>query len=259
MIRIGLCSITFRALGVERIVALAADTGLESIEWGGDVHVPPGDVVTARRVARVTADAGLISCSYGSYFRAGVEEDFAPVLDAASALGVDRIRVWAGRIGSADADDTHRAGVTDRLRAAAAAASERGVSLALEFHGRTLADTPAATLRLLADVDHPALFTYWQPTVGAADDEAVDEYRALADRVSAAHVFSWWPHTERLRLSERTPLWQSFFTAAFTMPTPPKDALLEFVLGDNPAVLAREVRALRSFRDAGFATLGSTP
>ncbi len=48
-IRAGLCSVTFRALPPERIVALAAAAGLDVIEWGGDVHVPPGRSDTRRR------------------------------------------------------------------------------------------------------------------------------------------------------------------------------------------------------------------
>ena len=41
-IRPGLCSITFRDLSVDDVVALAADAGLAGIEWGADRHVPPG-------------------------------------------------------------------------------------------------------------------------------------------------------------------------------------------------------------------------
>ena len=41
-IRPGLCSITFRDLAVDDVVALAAEAGLAGIEWGADRHVPPG-------------------------------------------------------------------------------------------------------------------------------------------------------------------------------------------------------------------------
>ena len=249
-IRIGLCSITFRALQQAQIVTFAAQAGLESIEWGADVHVPPGDATAARRAATLTEDAGLVACSYGSYYRATAGEDFAPVLDSASELGVDRIRVWAGTSGSAQSSDADRAVVTGSLRAAAEAAFERGVSLALEFHGGTLADSAAATQRVLDEVAHPGLGAYWQPTVGAADETAVAEYRTLADRVSAVHVFSWWPRTERLPLSAREGLWRAFFAAASDAGTPPRDALLEFVPDDDARQLAVEAGTLRRYRDA---------
>ncbi|PRA80326.1 sugar phosphate isomerase/epimerase [Microbacterium sp. MYb66] len=249
-IRPGLCSVTFRELAPEQIIALAADAGLEAIEWGGDVHVPPGDVVRAAEVARATADAGLAVASYGSYFRAGADEPLTPVLDAAQALGADRVRVWAGRTGSDAATEADGAAVVARLQAAASEAEARGIGLALEFHSGTLADTAPATLRLLAAVGSPALSTYWQPTVAASVETALAEYRLLAPHTSAVHVFSWWPERDRLPLRARDALWTRFAAAARAEASPPRDALLEFVPGDDPALLAGEAAALREYLGA---------
>lgn len=242
MIRPGLCSVTFRQLAAEEVVARAASAGLEVIEWGGDVHVPPGDAERAAEVAAATTDAGLAVCSYGSYFRAGADEALMPILDSATALAADRVRIWAGRTGSAEASPQHYAQIVARLRDAVAEASERGIALALEFHRRTLADTPAATLRLLADV--PGLSTYWQPTVDAPDEIALAEYEQVAAHTSAVHVFSWWPFDTRLRLAERASLWHPLFATASAQPVPPRDALLEFVVDDDPALLPAEAAAL---------------
>lgn len=245
-IRPGLCSVTFRALTPDQIVELSATAGLEVIEWGGDVHVPAGDVARAAQVAQVTTDAGLAVCSYGSYFRAEPDEELTPILDSAEALGADRVRIWAGRLGSADADPSHWSAVVERLQAAASEAGERGVSLALEFHSGTLADTAPTTLQLLADVGAENLSAYWQPTVAASDDEALGEYDAIAAHVSAAHVFSWWPLKERQPLLAREQLWRRFFAAASAVPAPPRDALIEFVAGDDPDLLAGEAASLRA-------------
>lgn len=249
-IRPGLCSVTFRSLDPSQVVELAADAGLEVIEWGGDVHVPPGDVDRAARVAELTADAGLESCSYGSYFRAGPEEPLTLILDSAEALGVDRVRVWAGSIGSDEASPEVWNSTISRLRDAADEADARGMGLALEFHSGTLADTAPTTLRLLDEVGSRALSTYWQPTVGAAVDTVLAEYRALAAHTGAAHVFSWWPTHERLPLRARDALWTRFFGEALAAPHPPRDALLEFVPGDDPALLRGEAAALRSYLSA---------
>ena len=246
-IRPGLCSVTYRQLDPAAIAALAADAGLQVIEWGGDVHVPLGDATRAAEVARITADAGLTVCSYGSYFRAQAGEDIAPVLDSAEALGADRIRVWAGRTGSADATAAERTMVIDALADAAEQAGRRGISLALEFHSGTLADDAEQTMRVLDEVARPHLATYWQPTVAAPDAVAVAEYERIADRVSAVHVFSWWPTVERLPLTARDGLWRAFFAAATAAPVPPRDALLEFVPDDDPAALVAEARALRGY------------
>lgn len=243
MIRPGLCSVTFRQLAPAQVVELSAAAGLEAIEWGGDVHVPPGDPERAVEVARATTDAGLAVCSYGSYFRSGADEQITPILDSAAALGADRVRIWAGRVDSKDATPEEYAQIAARLRDAVAEAAERGIVLALEFHRRTLADTPAATLRLLADA--PGLTTYWQPTVDAPDAVALTEYDALAAHTSAVHVFSWWPFDRRLRLDERESLWHPLFAAAAAQPAPPRDALIEFVPDDDPALLAPEAATLR--------------
>src|SRR6218665_1791281 len=149
-IRPGLCSVTFRALAPEAIVELAAAGRLEAIEWGGDGHVPPGDATRAAQVAQMTTDAGLAVASYGSYFRAGVDESLTPILDSAAALGTDRVRIWAGSIDAADATDADWGGTVDRLRSAASEAGRRGIALALEFHAGTLAATAPSTLRLLS-------------------------------------------------------------------------------------------------------------
>src|SRR5690606_16413542 len=218
-------------------------------EWGGDVHVPAGDPERAVQVAQATTDAGLAVCSYGSYFRAGADEALTPILDSAEALGAGRVRIWAGRVDSADATPQQYAEVVARLRDAVAEASDRGIALALEYHRGTVADNPDAVLRLLADVASSALSTYWQPSVGAADAVALAEFDALAAQTSAVHVFSWWPRTERLRLHERGALWQALFTAASAASSPSRDALLEFVPDDDPALLAAEAATLRGWLD----------
>ncbi|QMU98582.1 TIM barrel protein [Microbacterium esteraromaticum] len=249
MIRPGLCSVTYRRLAPERVVELTRDARLEVIEWGGDVHVPPGDVARAAEVAAATTDAGLAVCSYGSYFRSGADEPLTPILDSAEALGADRVRIWAGSVDSRDATPEQYAQIVSRLRDAVDEASERGIALALEFHRRTVADTPEATLRLIGDV--PGLTTYWQPTVDAPDRVALAEFDALAAHTSAVHVFSWWPFDQRLRLDERDSLWHPLFAAAAAQPAPPRDALIEFVPDDDPAVLASEAVTLRRWIAGG--------
>lgn len=247
-IRPGLCSVTFRQLEPAQVADVAARAGLEAVEWGGDLHVPPGDPERAAEVAELTRDAGLAVASYGSYFRSVADESLTPILDSASALGADRVRIWAGHVDSADASPEEYAGIAARLRDAVAEASARQISLALEFHRGTIADNPDAVLRLLGDV--PGLTTYWQPTVDAPDAVALEEYDRVAAHTSAVHVFSWWPFAERLRLAERASLWEPLFAAAHAQPAPPRDALLEFVPDDDPALLASEAATLRRWLGA---------
>ena len=59
MLNTGLVSVTFRDKTPEEIISAVKQCGLEGIEWGGDVHVLPGDVSRAREIRHLTEQAGL--------------------------------------------------------------------------------------------------------------------------------------------------------------------------------------------------------
>ena len=255
MIRPGLCSVTFRSLSADRLIELAADAGLECIEWAGDAHVPPGDTVTASRARELTEQAGLAVASYGSYLRfEGSDVEFSAELEgvvaSARALGAARIRVWAGSRGSADVAAQDRARIVRRIQEFADGAAEHGLDVGLEFHGRTLTDEIGSTLRLLDEVGRPNLLSYWQPHQGAPSADALETLRQVLPRTSTVHVFSWWPTHERHPLADRADLWREAFDVLAAEGSD-RDALLEFIPGDDPAVLAREAETLRSLIAAG--------
>ncbi|MGH3646042.1 MAG: sugar phosphate isomerase/epimerase family protein [Micromonosporaceae bacterium] len=243
--RPGLCSVTYRGVAAGEVLRVAAEAGLRTIEWGGDVHAPPSDPVRLEQVRQATLAHGLTVASYGSYFRAGPHgsAEFRPVLAAAVALGAPRIRIWAGNLGTDQVDDTGARAVVARTRDAAALAAEHGVELGYEFHRNTLTDSVDATLRLLDAVDAPNVTTYWQPPVGVPAEDAVAGLARLRGRVCALHVFSWWPDTHRLPLADRADLWRAAFAEAAGN-RPELDALLEFVPDDDPELLASESATL---------------
>ncbi|MGO1258282.1 MAG: sugar phosphate isomerase/epimerase family protein [Brachybacterium sp.] len=257
MIRPGLCSVTFRDLDVETVIGHAQTAGLECIEWAGDAHVPPGDAAAARRARELTEQAGLAVASYGSYLRfEGSEDEIRAegdaVIAASRELGAPRIRVWAGRTGSADVPAEGRALITRRIQQFADRAAEHGIDVGLEFHGRTLTDEIGSTLRLLGEIDRATVLSYWQPHQGMATPEALETLREVLPRTSTIHVFSWWPTNERLPLSQRAELWRDAF-AILAAEGSDRDALLEFVPADDPSLLRREADSLRHLIEAGEA------
>ncbi|MEO3810689.1 TIM barrel protein [Sphaerisporangium sp. B11E5] len=249
----GLCSVTYRALPPERVVALAADAGLAHIEWGQDVHVPFGDEGRAHRVGEATRAAGLSVSALGSYYRAGAIPDpgddervWRRVVAAAHALGAPRIRVWAGTLSSAAASPAARRRTIDALERCAATAAP--LTVATEFHSGTLTDTAASARAMLDAV--PALRTYWQPPNGVPDPEALDGLRAVLDRVDAVHAFSWWPTPgDRHPLDHRAALWRDV-ARILAATGRPMSVSLEFVPGDDPAVLPAEAASLRRHLDS---------
>lgn len=255
MIRPGLCSVTFRELDVETVVRHAAAAGLACIEWAGDAHVPPADLDAATHARTLTERAGLAVASYGSYLSfTGADWDVRVegqgVIAAARALGAPRIRVWATRTGSAETSAEDRARTVGRIREFADRAGEHGLDVGLEFHGRTLTDEITSTLRLLDEIGRDNVLSYWQPHQDMPAEEALETLRQVLSRTSTIHAFSWWPSHERLPLAERSELWEQAF-AILAAEGSDRDALLEFVPGDDPEVLLREADTLRTLITAG--------
>ncbi len=241
---LGLTSVTFRKLAAQEIISRAAAAGLAGIEWGSDVHVPPHDLENARRVGEETRKAGLTVTSYGTYYRLGCGQDFAPYLDVAEALGAPLLRLWAGTKGSADTDgDTRCAWVEDARRCADMAAA-RGLIVGFEYHPVTLTDEGASAVRLMREIDHPVCRLYWQPEFAKSADAIVEGLLSVRPYLAAFHVFCWNPDHSRRPLADGIARWRSWLELVPEARDLP--CLIEFVPGDDPAILCREVDALRA-------------
>ena len=236
----GLVSVTFRQLAVEEIGALATECGLQAVEWGGDVHVPPGDFAAARRAL----DTGLKVAAYGSYYRAGVSDrgELAAILETAAELDAPFVRVWAGTAGSAECP--YRGPVIEALQHAVEHADAMGTRIALEYHRNTLTDTLESAVQLLDEVD--GVVPYWQPSGGQDVFSAVHEVRTLEP--VTAHVFSWGPggYQDRLPLSARRDMWKPVLTE-LARDGIERNALLEFVLDDSPEQFREDAKTLLSY------------
>jgi 3-dehydroshikimate dehydratase len=261
-IRPGLCSITLRQLSVGDVVDLCIRAGVAGVEWGADVHVPPGDADAARDTRSRCRDAGIEVVSYGSYFGmqdrdpGAARRDTALVLDTAEALGAPMVRIWTelGVEPGAPADD--RARVRDRTAAFAATAATRGLVVALEFHPGCLTHTAASALALLDDIDAPNLLTHWQPDPVLAPAAAHSELRSVLPRLAHLHTFSWGPDgiDERHALADGEALWRPVLedAAVARLPEPlrARFALCEYVRDDDPEQLVTDVATLRRWLDA---------
>jgi len=262
MIRPGLVSITFRQLSPAEIVDLAARSGLEAVEWGGDVHVPHGDLAAARRAAAITRAAGLAVAAYGSYYRVAEEDQppFETILETAVELGADLIRVWAGSRGSADADDAFRGRVAGETRRIADLAAAENIRIVYEWHGGTLTDTTESGVALLRAVGHGNVGTYWQPPGGMTIEQCLGAVDAVAQWLGGLHVFAWHRETgERLPMSDGRDRWPKYLARAAATAKRDMYALLEFVPDNDPAVLPRDAATLRRWLGAAGAADRSRP
>jgi 3-dehydroshikimate dehydratase len=246
----GLVSITFRQLSAQEIVSLVKEAGLKGIEWGGDIHVPHGEVETAKEVLAMTGEAGLEVSAYGSYYRAGDEgpETFEGVLACAVALETKILRVWIGRKGSAEADDEYRQRIYADCRRISNMSSDAGIELACEWHGNTLTDTAESASALFEAVDHPAFNTYWQSRNKTSREFSLGDMDAAMSRLVGLHMFNWDAESGgREPLAGGWAEWKEYLTKARSAPRG-KDtdmyAQLEFVKDDEPRQFIEDARTL---------------
>jgi 3-dehydroshikimate dehydratase len=250
MIYGGLVSITFRKLAPREIVDLVVESGLQGIEWGGDIHVPHGDVSKARTVRVMTEDAGLQISAYGSYYRVGYEDPcpFEAVLESTVALGTSIVRVWAGRVGTDAADEETWERVIKDSRRIGDLAAEAGVTVVYEFHGGTLTDTNASARSLLERVGHKDVQTYWQPPRGADLGTCLEGLEGIMPWLTHVHVFSWREPEQRgpairLPLADGEDAWSHFLPV---IASSGRDcfAEIEFVRDDDPAQFLEDAATL---------------
>lgn len=248
MLKTGLVSITFRMLSCDEIIDVAQRAGLDAVEWGGDVHVPHGDVELAAIVGRKTVEAGLTVSSYGSYFRPGQKPQkigMADVVETAKALKAPLIRVWAGDRGSSKAKEKVWKRVLLESRRIADMAADNGIRVAYEFHGNTLTDTNESAAELLRRVDHPNVGVYWQPPSRTELEYCIDGIRLLGPHLANIHAFSWHEESgERLPLSGREDKWRRLLKEISEIPGD-RYILLEFVKGESKEQLLEDAVTLK--------------
>ena len=241
-VKVALTSVTFRRKTPEEILALAARCGVELMEWGGDIHVPAGDLRAASRVRTLSKQAGVGLFSYGSYYKLLSGMDPTPWLESAATLGATVMRIWAGdpRKGLYDPCEEEFLRATGELEAVCEAAARYDLMIALEKHRNTLTQDPQTARRLLEAVGRANLRSYWQPNPELDTNQNVDAIRMLKRWIVNVHVFAWTSDNMRLPLKAQAEAWQSYVQELGEMPY-----TLEFVKDDSEEQLIQDVATLR--------------
>ncbi|MEK0316183.1 sugar phosphate isomerase/epimerase family protein [Cohnella sp. 56] len=196
-----LCSISFRheLVSFGELIDYAAAAGFDGIElWG--VHGRALLRSRPQELPRMLDDMnarGLGISMVSDYADLLAPDDRLPellqrweeLLDMAQAFRTRHIRLFAGSRPSVAADERDWSRCAERLRELARIAAEQGVSIVIETHPDTLADTLQSTLRLLRDTNHSHVrinldfLHLWES--GTAPLEA---YRALSEWTVNFHV-----------------------------------------------------------------------
>ena len=191
-VKYNICSISFRheMVSFRELIRFAHDVGFSGIElWG--VHARSLKHAHRANVAEVVEELnaqGLCVSMISDYVDLhAASAAYSSVLDKLDGLialcrefGTDKIRIFAGSRSSASATPVEWQLAVKRLRQMAQRTEEHGIRLVIETHPETYADSLASTMRLLAEVDHPALrvnvdfLHLWE-----AGDDLLPAYRAL--------------------------------------------------------------------------------
>lgn len=253
----GLVSITFRQLSAEQIIELVRKAGLDSIEWGGDVHVPHGNLERAREVALMTRDAGLEVACYGSYYHCGGVKDQEPdpveVVETAKALDAPLIRCWAGIKGSSETSPDERHRIIEDAHAVMDYAQAADIDVCFEYHGGSLTDEVGSFRQLVGEIERENFKTLWQPCQYHTPEERIEGLKIALPALANLHVFQWVQEGRqvvRRPLAEGREEWADYLRIVDrNMKAEDTDhgLLLEFVQDDDPEVFKADAATLRSW------------
>lgn len=168
---VGFCSLSALDRPLAAAAAAARAAGCDGLEvTARPPHLNPGaGTDAARRAGRAVRDEGLEVLAYGSYLgRFGEVGDDVPAREVAlaSAMGAPLLRVWAEPLpGGLEP-------VASLLRRTGDLARKEGITVVVERHGGSLADTPERIGQLLGAIDRPNVALNYQPMDALPADQA---------------------------------------------------------------------------------------
>ena len=243
----GCTSVTFRQKDPGQIIELMKQTRADCIEWGSDVHACVDDPERVKQIAQSCDENELRICSLGSYYKCcqglDPQKDFVPLVKAAKILKAPVIRIWAGRTASSQADEQYFRKMVEEVRECCSLAAQEGITVAFEYHRKSLTDKAESAVRLLKAIDRDNCKTYWQPNPELSCNQNRKELEQILPWLCRVHVFSWLSDNTRLPLSEQQEQWKSWLELI------PEDIplLLEFVREDSEEQFMKDIHTLEEW------------
>lgn len=189
----GLCTIAFRDRPFEAVLDLAVAAGFDGVEpWGKPDHTPePFDADVIRKYSDAVKERGLEVAQYGSYANPTDElfdQQMADAIAISEIYETDKIRVWVGSCGSADADDAQWAKAIEGFATFCDCAAEKGMSLVVEMHNGRLSDTVDGCVRLIEGVGRDNFRMNYQPMYTETPDQILDAAQQISPFVTTVHA-----------------------------------------------------------------------
>ena len=188
--QIGFTSTSFRQIkSFEKIVDIARDSGVDCIEWGGDVHVK--DIAGAAKVKKLCDDAGIKISSYGSYYRVGSKNasEWEKICKIAHTMGAESVRVWLGKVDSEKTDDATYKNLVEDAKVICSVAKEYGLIVCPECHDNTYNNNTDAFLKIQKDIGCDNFKTYFQSRYKRKEYD-IDRIERTLPFIQSVHI-SW--------------------------------------------------------------------
>jgi 3-dehydroshikimate dehydratase len=192
--KLSVCTISFRhhLISIEELARWAQTHGFQGIElWGAHAkNLALQPEYGAEWLHRFGLNVSMLS----DYLPLeSTTSEIEAKLDLLSRLarhwGAKKLRTFAGRVASGSARSAERRAVVDGLRLACETLGAQGLLLLVETHPHTLADSAASTLRLLSEVNHPALRVNFDVLhLWEAGDEPMAALSLLRSHVAHFHL-----------------------------------------------------------------------
>ncbi|MBM6618934.1 sugar phosphate isomerase/epimerase family protein [Bacillus suaedaesalsae] len=192
--KLSFCTISFRhhLFSIHELVEWASKCGFQGVEmWG--IHAKHL-VEEGWNNHNLFNDNGLPVSMISGYVPFTdsfdvMKEHIADLSLLGKTFNSSKLRVFAGQIGSEKVTPEMYKEVTQQLKFAAQYVHQYGQQLVIETHPSTLADSVPATLRLIEEVDHPALRINFDALhVWESGCDVVEAFLKLKPFISHVHL-----------------------------------------------------------------------
>jgi sugar phosphate isomerase/epimerase len=203
MRKLGFCSMSALDRSLAAAAEVAANAGLDGLEvTARPPHLDPdAGLEVAREAGRNVRAAGVDVIAYGSYLGrpdVGGQSQAEREVDLAEALQTRLLRVWAELPTEAGGNESEGfRHVVELLRGTCDLAEQRGITVVVERHIGSFADTPERIERLLDVVGRPNLALNYQVLDDLPADEAEaqpEDARRLIQHARYYHLKNYRPN-----------------------------------------------------------------
>ncbi len=186
--QIGFTTTSFRQIkDLEKIVNIGIQSGIDCIEWGGDIHVK--NVDDARRAKALCDEANILINSYGSYYRIGSKDtqEQKRICEIAAEMGAKSVRVWLGRADSEKTSPEVYSSLVEDAKELCKTAKEYSLIICPECHGKTYNNSTDAFLKIRKDIACDNFRTYFQSRYRRKEYD-LDRIERTAQLTETVHI-----------------------------------------------------------------------